>query len=348
MKKILLIIVLLVQTLQAQVFRGESDIFGIHYDIVDSCDKKNLEAGRIRHYITASGGESTYIVISIPKATNAIDISKNRNVYIEYGDGTYFKTQVHSSETKTLSKPYARKKFFETIIECPIEENDLCQKRIKKIYLERDNGEEYTISIVRIWAKYLHRELPQYFAAAKKRAIKKKERQEFLTDTFGEKIPDKIQRYLEENYPQHSYSLMELDTVYLPYRSILLLDYAITEERIKLTDKIDEEKNNKEEYNRLLQQGDSIVSGLKEELLLLEDEYQFPQKATGKESDDYQRAIIELINYEGKDTITLHTRISEESFTTTDFWEAADKCWEKISEFEELLDWIYEELQEDK
>ena len=123
-----------------------------------------------------------------------------------------------------------------------------------------------------------------------------------------------------------------------------MLDYAITEERIKLADKIEEKENNGQGYANLLEEGDSIVRGFKDELSLLEDEYQYPQKAAGDE-DDYQRAIIGLTNYEGKDTITLYTRVGEESFTSTDFWEAADKCWKKISEIEELLDWIYEEQE---
>lgn len=140
-------------------------------------------------------------------------------------------------------------------------------------------------------------------------------------------------------WKRNIHSIIHLDTVHLPLQSIMLLDYFITEKQEELAGQIEEQKNAGMDYTGLLQHGDSLVSAFKEELAIYENEY--PTGATARgDGNDYQRATVELKSYDGKETITLCSRIGEESFSTVDFWEEADNCRKKIEEFEELINWI--------
>ena len=334
MKKILLLIaVLLTQTLSAQVYCGESKLFGLSREDYDLYS----DIGCIRHYMSAKG-ESTYFVISVPGIDMPADMSKNNKVRIQYNDDTYLMSQIHSSEVVKLSSPYARKKLYSTIIEFPVDENELCsKKRIRKIYIERDCGDVYVIETNKFRAFTLNKEFPEHFAKAKSMAEKDKEQKELLADKY--ETPGNVQRYMEEEYPQHSYSIIHLDTVHLPLQSIMLLDYFITEKQEELAGQIEEQKNAGMDYTGLLQHGDSLVSAFKEELAIYENEYRTGATARG-DGNDYQRATVELKSYDGKETITLCSRIGEENFSTIDFWEEADNCREKIEEFEEFINWI--------
>lgn len=336
MKKILLLIaVLLAQTVSGQVFRGESRLFGLEsYVARPSLSKKDV-LGRIRFYI-GEKGESAYIVISIPHSTEEIDISRNNNVYIEYANDKYSRTMVHSIETNKLSKPYAREKLYETLLECPVDENELCKRRIKKISIETDNGYEFTIKLDWFWGTYMSKSFPDYFAEAKKDALKRKERREFITDTFGENIPDNIKELLEEKYPEKSYNLISLDTVYMPFRPIALLEYAIKEEIADFTDKAEEAQEAGEGCEQLLENGNTAVKEFKEELAQYEDEYNIQYAAEGG-NDDYQRTVIEVIGYDGKERITLYTRVGEERPTEFDFEKTAEECRACIKELEEYI-----------
>jgi hypothetical protein len=291
--------------------------------------------GQVRYYI-GEKGESAYIVISIPHSTEKIDISRNNNVYIEYANDKYSKTQVHSTETNRLSKPYAREKLYETLLECPVDEEDLCKRRIKSISIETDNKEEFIIKIGWFWGTYLCKSFPDYFAEAKEDAESRKERREFLTETFGENIPDNIKNYLEERFPEQSYNLIQLDTVYMPFRSIALFDYAIKEEIADFAYMTDEAQEAGRGYDRLLDRGDTIVKEFKKELALYEEEFEIKYAAEGKD-DDYQHAVVEVIGYSGKDTITLFTKVGEEKPTEFDFKKTADECRTSIKELEEYI-----------
>ena len=57
----------------------------------------------------------------------------------------------------------------------------------------------------------LNKEFPEHFAKAKSMAEKDKEQKELLADKS--ETPGHVQRYLEEEYPQHSYSIIHLDIV---------------------------------------------------------------------------------------------------------------------------------------
>lgn len=334
MRKIMLLfMVIMAQTLQAQVYCGESELFGLSREDYDLYS----DIGCIRHYMSEKG-ESTYFVISVPGIDMPADMSKNNNLRIQYNDDTYLMSQIHSSEVVKLSSPYARKKLYSTIIEFPVDENELCgKKRIRKIYIERDCGEIYIIETDRLRALVLNKKFPEHFAKAKSMAEKDKEQKELLADKY--KMPGHVQRYLEEEYPQHSYSIIQLDTVHLPLQSIMLLDYFITEKQEELAGQIEEQKNAGMDYTGLLQHGDSLVGAFKEELAIYEQEYRTGTTARG-DGNDYQRATVELKSYDGKETLTLCSRIGEESFSTVDFWEEADNCRKKIEEFEELINWI--------
>ena len=117
---------LLAQTALAQVFRGESKYFGLEDYVARPSESKNDVLGCIRHYI-GEKGESSYIVISIPHPTEEIGISRNNNVYIEYANNKYSRSVVHSTATNRLSKQYAREKQYETLLECPVDESELCR-----------------------------------------------------------------------------------------------------------------------------------------------------------------------------------------------------------------------------
>jgi hypothetical protein len=157
--------------------------------------------------------------------------------------------------------------------------------------------------------------------------------------------PGHVQRYLEEEYPQHSYSIIHLDTVHLPLQSIMLLDYFITEKQEELAGQIEELKNAGMDYTGLLQHGDSLVGAFKEELAIYENEYRTGATARG-DGNDYRRATVELKSYDGKETITLCSRIGEEGFSTVDFCEEADNCRKKIEEFENFINSTRKELEE--
>ena len=336
MKKILLLIaVLIAQTVSAQVFCGESRLFGLEtYVARPSLSKKDV-LGRIRYYI-GEKGESTYIVVSIPHSTEEIGISRNNNVYMEYANDKYTKTLVHSIETNKLSKPYAREKLYETLLECPVDEDELCKRRIKRICIETDDGDELTIKMNWFWGTYLCKSFPDYIAEAKKDAEQRKERREFLTETFGENIPDNIKEFLEEKYPEKSYNLISLDTVYMPFRPIALLEYAIKEEIADFTYKTEEVQEAGEGCEQLLESGNTAVKEFKEELAQYEEEYKTQYAAEGG-SDDYQRTVIEVIGYDGKEKITLYTRVGEERPTEFDFEKTAEECRACIKELEEYI-----------
>ncbi len=340
MKSILLLfMVIMAQTLHAQVYSGDSELFGLSREDYDLYS----DIGCIRHYMSAKG-ESTYFVISVPGIDTPTDMSKNNNVRIQYNDNTYLMSQIHSSEVVKLSRPYARKKLYSTIIEFPVDENELCgKKRIRKIYIERDCGEIYIIETDRLRALVLNKEFPEHFAKAKSMAEKDKEQKELLADKY--EMPEHVQRYLEEEYPQHSYSIVHLDTVHMPLHSIMLLDYCITDEQNELAEQIEELQNEGMDCTSLLQHGDSLVGAFKEELAIYENEYRTGATARGDEND-YQRATVELKSYDGKETITLCSRIGEESFSTIDFWEEADNCREKIEDFEDFINSTRKELEE--
>ena len=331
--------VIMAQTLHAQVYSGDSELFGLSREDYDLYS----DIGCIRHYMSAKG-ESTYFVISVPGIDTPTDMSKNNNVRIQYNDNTYLMSQIHSSEVVKLSRPYARKKLYSTIIEFPVDENELCgKKRIRKIYIERDCGEIYIIETDRLRALVLNKEFPEHFAKAKSMAEKDKEQKELLADKY--EMPEHVQRYLEEEYPQHSYSIVHLDTVHMPLHSIMLLDYCITDEQNELAEQIEELQNEGMDCTSLLQHGDSLVGAFKEELAIYENEYRTGATARGDEND-YQRATVELKSYDGKETITLCSRIGEESFSTIDFWEEADNCREKIEDFEDFINSTRKELEE--
>ena len=335
MKRFLLFVMLiLVQTLSAQIYSGKSNFFAFSGE--DDCDPRN-DLGYIRHYITPKG-ESTYFSISLPGAGTAIDISKNSNVRIDYNDGTFLKTKVHSSEVCKLSKPYAKEKFYVTLIEFPIERNELCnEKRIRKILIERDCGEIYIISVKRFTGLYLNKEFPGHFETAMNRAIADCKNKQQLADAH--RLPEHLQLYIVENYPNHSYSLALLDTVHMPFRQIQLLDYSIKNEHGELANKIEEARSGGEEYTHFLEQGDSIVKEFDEQLISLENKLEFPLAARG-DQDDYQRAIIVLVDYDGKKEMTLYTRVGETTPTPIDPWQVADKCSKSIADLEELINWL--------
>ena len=337
MKKILLLIaILLAQTLSAQVFRGDSRLFGVEGYVARPEESKRDILGSIRYYI-GEKGESTYFMISITHSKEKIDISRNNNVYIEYANDKYSKTQVHSTQTNRLSKPYAREKLYETLLEFPVDESELCKRRIKSISIETDNKEEFIIKIGWFWGTYLSKSFPDFFAEAKKDALKRKERREFLTETFGENIPDSIKSYLEEKYPEQSYNLIQLDTVYMPFRSIALFEYEIRE---KIADFIYEKEEAEAKgygYAGLIESSDTIVTGFKEKLLQYEDEFKIQYAAEGGE-DDYQLVVIDVISHDGKERITLYTRVGEERPTDFDFKNTANECRASIKELEEHID----------
>lgn len=329
MKKILLLVaVLLTQTLSAQIVRGDSELFSFTPD--GDTDNYRTELGFIRHYI-GTKGESTYFVISIPGDGNPVKIEKNKSVFIKFADGKYIKTQVHSVKSYKLSKPYARKKFYTTIVECPIDENEFCKKRIKGIYIEMNEGNEYEISIGYIWSRVLKRELPGYFTNARKVAQKKKERKEFFAEEF--ETPNNIQRFIEENHSDKSYRIIGLDTVNLPITAVSSLNYFITKETIELENRINENLD----YDSLQARTDSIVKEFKKEVDIYEAAYNNPKPAK-YDGNDYQRAVVELIDHNGNDTIKLLTRIGEEEFSSVNFYREIENCRKGISEIEEVLE----------
>ena len=342
MRGLLLFITLsLVQFVQAQTLScGESDLFWIP----DDRGSINDELGCIRHYIGAKG-ESTFLVITLPSSRTALEISKNNNVYIKYTDGRYLKTQVHSVEVEKLSKTYAKEKLFATIIECPVNKEELCNGRIKRIEITQDCGAEHIIHIKNIWGRYLQQDMPYYFESAEKRAVKKKEKKEFLVSAFGGDIPHHIRLHLDEHYPNHSYSLIRLDTVHLPLRAIQALNHNIRKEGRALTDSIDAARSTNSDYTRLRHWGDSLVSAFKDDLQFFEYEYENPEVARGTGSD-YQRVSIELKGYEECDTITLNTKVGSEKVSTIDFRKEAAKCHQKITELERVLDELYAPSEE--
>ena len=335
MRKILLFITLLLaQALSAQICSGDSDLFG--FSGGDDCDPRS-NLGCIRHYI-GSKGESTYLLISVPGSGEPVDFSKNNNVRIDYDNGTFLKAKVHSAEAIKLSKPYARDKFYITLVEFPIESSELCrEKRIKKIQIERDCGEIHIIPIGRSTGLNLSKEFPGHFETAKNRAIENSENRKLLAD--AQQMPENIQLYVEENYPNHSYSLVQLDTVRMPFRHIMLLDYSIRRGHGELANKLEEASSVGEELTHILEQGDSLVKAFDRQLTTLEKEFKFPLAANG-DQDDYQRAIIELVDYEGTETITLCSRIGEVGFSTVDFWTEANNCRKEIEELQEFINWI--------
>lgn len=340
----MLMTLLLAQTALAQVFRGESKYFGLEDYVARPSESKNDVLGCIRHYI-GEKGESSYIVISIPHPAEEIGISRNNNVYIEYANNKYSRSVVHSTATNRLSKQYAREKQYETLLECPVDENELCKRRIKSISIETYNGEEFVIRMGWFWGTYLCRSFPNYFAEAKKDAEKRKERKEFLTETFGKDIPDNINSYLKQKYPEDSYNLVQLDTVYMPFRPIALLGYAIKDATADLVGEITEAQVTGCGYALLLEKGDSIVREFKKELAMYEDEYETHYAAEGGE-DDYQRVVIELVNYNGTESVTIFTRVGEEFPTDFDFHKEADGCRASIEELEKYIGQLREKGSE--
>lgn len=341
MKKILLfIMVLLTQTLAAQVYSGASDAFWLTFDYgeldkyKDKCKGKGYEIGYIRHYIGRKG-ESTYFKILIPSKNKAIDISKNNNISIEYNKGSYFKTQIHSVKVEKLSKPYAKERIYGTIVEFPIDKNELCsKKRLKNIYIERDCGKVYTIEVKGLWALYLNKEFNTHFTEAKERADEHKKNSGIVANKYD--TPEHIKHYIEDNYPECSYSLTQLDTVYLPIRSIMLLQYSIIEAHEEFAG-INMDKD-AENSAHILEHGENILKEFRSKLEIYEDQYNNPQTTTDDEYDEcYQRATVVLRSYEGVDTITLYTRVGEENFTEFDFQQDADDCHKAIQEFERLI-----------
>lgn len=337
MKKILLLIaILLAQTLSAQVFRGDSRLFGVEGYVARPEESKRDILGSIRYYI-GEKGESTYFMISITHSKEKTDISRNNNVYIEYANEKYTRTQVHSTETIKLSKPYAREKLYETLLEFPVDESELCKRRIKSISIETDNKEEFIIKIGWFWGTYLSKSFPDYFAEAKEDAESRKQRREFLTETFGENIPDSIKSYLEEKYPEQSYNLVRLDTVYMPFSSIALLEYEIREKIADFVYEKEEAEAKGYGYAGLVESSDTIVTGFKEKLLQYEDEFKIQYAAEGGE-DDYQLVVVDVISHDGKERITLYTRVGEERPTDFDFKKTANECRARIKELEEHID----------
>lgn len=345
MKKILLLIaVLLTQTLSAQVYSGESDAFWLPYDCGKSDKSKSVELGFIKHYI-GPRGESTYFKILVPAKNKAIDISKNNSVRIEYNDGSYMKTQIHSVEIEKLSKPYARERFYGTIVEFPIERSELCsKKRLKKIYIERDCGKVHVIEIGKIRAVYLNKGFNTAFTQAQERAQSHKEEMQLVV--YQQHTPSHITQYLEDNYPECSYSLTQLDTVYLPIRSILLLGYSVTEAHEEVAGNIEKTEEN---YAQILELGENLLKDFWSKLENYEEQYNNPQTATDNDGDDrYKRATVVLRSYEGVDTITLYTRVGEESFVEFDFQQDADDCRKAIQEFERLINRMRSQHTEEK
>ena len=339
-RSLLLFMIIMASNVGAQVYSGDSKLFGLSREDYDLYS----DIGCIRHYMSEKG-ESTYFVISVPGIGTPAEMSKNNNVRIQYYDDTFLKTQIHSSEVVKLSSPYAREKLYSTIIEFPIDRSELCgKKRIRKIYIEKDCGEIYVIETNRLRALVLNKEFPEYFDLARSNAEKDKEQKELLADKY--EMPEHIQCYLEEEYPQCSYSIVHLDTVHLPLQSIMLLDYSIIDELEKFAEQIEELQNTGMDYTSLLQQGDSLVTKLKEELENYEHEYITGATARGDEND-YLRATVELKSYDGKETITLCSRIGEEGFSTIDFWEEADNCRQKIEEFENFINLTRKETESD-
>ena len=343
-KTLLLMTLLLAQTALAQVFRGESKFFGLEDYVARPSESKADVLGCIRHYI-GEKGESSYILISLPHTKEKVDISRNNNVYIEYANNKYYRSLVHSTNTNKLSKPYARERLYETLLECPVDESELCKRRIKSISIEMDNGEELIIKMGWFWGTYLCRSFPDYFAEAKKDAEKRKERKQFLTENFGEDIPERIKSYLKEKYPEDSYNLVQLDTVYMPFRSITLLGYAIKDATADLADEIDKTKAAGISYANVLEKGDSIVMEFKRELGIYEDEYETCYAAEGGE-DDYQRVVIELVNYNGTESVTIFTRVGEEHPTEFDFRKMAEDCRTAIEEMENHINRLREKKDE--
>lgn len=340
MKKFLLLIaVMLTQTLSAQVYSGESDAFWVPFGCGESDKSKSVEVGFIKHYI-GTKGESTYFKILIPSIERAIDISKNNNVRIEYNDGSYLKTHIHSAEIEKLSKPYARERFYGTIVEFPIEKSELCsKKRLRVILIERDCGQVHTIDIGKFWALRLNKEFNAYFTQAEERALMHMSEMQLISNQHN--TPSYIKEYLEDNYPECSYSLTQLDTVYLPIRSIMLLGYSVAEAHEEFVANMDNSAGN---YAQTLEHGDSLVKEFKEKLNMYEKAYKYPRAATGSD-DDYQRATLVLRSYEGTDSLTLYTRVGEESFIEFDFYEEADECSKIIEDFEVLINQLHEQQE---
>ena len=337
-------VLLLAQTALAQVFSGESKFFGLEDYVARPSESRTDVLGCIRHYI-GEKGESSYIVISIPHSTEEIGISRNNNVYIEYANNKYSKSVVHSTGSNRFSKQYAKEKLYETLLECPVDESELCKRRIKSISIETDNGEEFIIRMGWFWGTYLCRSFPDYFAEAKKDAEKRKERKQFLTKTFGDDIPDNIKSYLKQKYPEDSYNLIHLDTVYMPFRPIALFGYAIKEATANIADEIARALETESSYAQVLEKGYSIVREFKNELAMYEDEYETHYAAEGGE-DDYQCVVIELVNYNGTESVTIFTRVGEEHPTEFDFRKEADGCRTAIEEMENHINRLREKSDE--
>ena len=341
MKKILLLVaILFTQALSAQVYYGDSDFFCFAFNDMNPLS----EFGCVRHYI-GTKGESTFLIVSIQSYNKAVNISKNKNVRIDYSDGTFMKTKVHSSKVVTLSKPYAKKKFYTTLVEFPVEKEELCsKKKIRKIYIEKDNENIHLIEIGQLNALCLNKEFPEYFSVAEKRAQEDKTQKLLVASNY--EMPQHIQQHVEEKYPNCSYSLIELDTVHLPLSQIVLLNYFVTDSREELAAKADEAQKAGQSYAQMLQHSTRELKEYKKELEMHQEEYENPQAARGDEND-YQRAIIELNGYNGKETITLYTRVGEENFSTIDFRKEAENCRKSILEFEKLINRLREQQEQE-
>ena len=96
----------------------------------------------------------------------------------------------------------------------------------------------------------------------------------------------------------------------------------------------------------MLQHSTRELKEYKKELEMHQEEYENPQAARGDEND-YQRAIIELNGYNGKETITLYTRVGEENFSTIDFRKEAENCRKSILEFEKLINRLREQQEQE-
>ena len=79
----------------------------------------------------------------------------------------------------------------------------------------------------------------------------------------------------------------------------------------------------------------------KEKLLQYEDEFKIQYAAEGGE-DDYQLVVVDVISHDGKERITLYTRVGEERPTEFDFKKTANECRARIRELEEQLEQGYD------
>lgn len=241
MKNLILIIlaVILPITTIAQTYTGLSET--VILQKLGAIDINNVFAPRA--YISCGltdTEEELFFCLIMPGYERFFDIDESCKVALEYYDGTKAITTIEytSKNEHRIREGY---NVCNLIAMFKVDMYKLCLSPLKKIAVQRCNGDVYDVAIKNTRAKKLCEEFKGMVKAARANAKKDKSKKESIKEYFNEpqqsQAPRVVDSHIKTLYNEN-YTLISVDTVAMPIRLLMSLDFATTIDMSRLNTEI--------------------------------------------------------------------------------------------------------------